>query len=255
MRWYQGSCPGKGVLGRASVTSTECRPDARWTTCARPWAAGDPKGRRDEPRSRAGGGPGPGTLAPAGPAERIDVSDRPPARRGDGRERLCSSSPQRVSRPGPGLRVADSGVTGPAPARLRWHDRGFASSEVSVRSGSPRGAVADAAPAVVTAGLRGHRQRRHVLPAPWIGPRLCHAHDQAWANARRTGEVLAGFLARAGRCPGSAAARPPAATCRRPTRKAGLCVVDSRIWCEQGRRPGRTSYWAARFRQPRMAGW
>ncbi len=80
---------------------------------------------------------------------------------------------------------------------------------------------------------------------------LCHAHDQAWADARRAGVGLADFLARAKPLPGFGGCA--AGCCYLPAsyRDSRLCVVHYRIWCEQGRPSGPAFVaWAARVRQP-----
>ena len=160
----------------------------------------------------------------------------------------------RLTRTGP-CPVAGCGRDRPGAGPLcGWHDRQFASSgrvsvEEWIAAGEPRLTQRRRLSqlACVVTGNDGTS-----CPRPGIGAAgLCHAHDQAWADARRTGEVFAGFLARAEPLPGFGGCAAACCYLQASYRKSRLCVVHYRMWCEQGR-PAGTDFadWAARVRQP-----
>ena len=160
----------------------------------------------------------------------------------------------RLTRTGP-CPVAGCGRDRPGAGPLcGWHDRQFASSgrvsvEEWIAAGEPRLTQRRRLSqlACVVTGNDGTS-----CPRPGIGAAgLCHAHDQAWADARRTGEVFAGFLARVEPLPGFGGCAAACCYLQASYRKSRLCVVHYRMWCEQGR-PAGTDFadWAARVRQP-----
>ena len=167
---------------------------------------------------------GRGTLGGEWDAERLLLVPRPGGR-------LTRTGPCPVAGCG-----RDRSGAGPL---CGWHDRQFASSgRVSVEEW-------------VAAGEPRLTQRRRLsqlaclvtgddgtsCPRPGIGAAgLCHAHDQAWADARRAGEVVGGFLARAEPLAGFGGCAAACCYLQASYRKSRLCVVHYRMWCEQGRR-------------------
>ena len=160
----------------------------------------------------------------------------------------------RLTRVGP-CRVAGCERDRPGAGPLcGWHDRQFASSgrasvEEWVAAGEPRLSQRRWLSELVclVTGDDGTRCSR-----PGIGvAQLCHAHDQAWADARRAGAGFDDFLARAEPLPGFGGCAAACCYLQASYRKSRLCVVHYRVWCEQGRPVG-TDFadWAARVRQP-----